>query len=264
MMGFAWKKNAKKPSVNELRGCVSQSTKMAFHAYCPATGNQPTSMSIDGFSRICFGHQEREAASYCNRVCLGYCLPAGLTFKEIQNYGDEMTTYTDGTCEVCGAKKSIKKCLDKMACSSCDFVYRAVRNKPEMVLELLVASKGRTWVAISIDMPEKQDVELEREEKLHKEKVKELNLQIELLEKRLEDEAEQFEAQVNINNELTRENENLRAAVIAAGEYPEVKFSPKNGGIAATGRDSAVLDLALDVIAGKVHGLDVERLQALR
>jgi len=237
---------------------VKEILQTSFHVWCPVTSNLSTIMPENIFRKICKMHQEKERASYCNRVCHGKLLPEGLIFAENKKrIGDDMTTYVDGTCQICGLKKSIKKCLDKMACSSCDFIYRSVRNNAERVLELLVETKGKTWVALAAGFEPGEKTGDESK------KVEMLEQAVTALQDSLAGADVLAVGYREDLDEKDREIKLLQESLEAARDLPVHSYLTIDTGAGAS-RDSAVLDLALDILAGKIQGVDVERLQALR
>ena len=146
----------------------------------------------------------------------------------------EIIEMAKGNCEACGEEKTLSSNRGKKICSSCTALYGAAANRPELVLQILRELKPEL---LDERLPEQDNVS-ELEQQLHhaqelasmaEEKVGELELKLEAIQKSRDEEKEE----VN-NNKHNNSN------------------------------DSALLDLALDALKGEITGLKPERIEALR
>jgi hypothetical protein len=262
---------------------------------CPITSGHPTRMSRDAFDTMCRHHQQI-ADTYCSTACRGEKLPKNIEFIDLKGDHD-MTTYVTGNCQICGNKKSIKKCLDKMTCSSCDFVYRAVRNAPEMVLNLLLTTFSLAWILDALGVgnqtQERQIINegepglnpISSTEELNtlRERLRVSGVDINVLSAQLKEntfEREDLQAKLDVaierNTELFHRGEQLChekqalekevKALLAniADLSTRVQEAPPPPVSRGVDRTTHLLDLALGVIDGRIQGVDAATIAGLR
>lgn len=236
-------------------------------ASCPISHGLPTSMLRASFARMCARHQQDEE-TYCADVCRGKILPRNLTFIETSDIAKiinhqkgehAMTSRKSGICELCKEDKNTSSCYGRKVCSTCAFTIRDAKLRPELVIGEIrnvwgdkyfpqAVSTGSSILAEELATRDRTIVDLTREVQLRDEQL------------------EQAEASYNgcvdslsfANARIEELDEKLASMEpLQISGYQELTCDPAS-------RHTALLDLAIDVIAGKVLGIDAERLSALR
>lgn len=220
-------------------------------AVCPVTRNHPTRVSEAVFRKICLRYQDADDG-YCKDICKGQRMPQGLTFIAEGTIEQEMKMKKPvlGKCYLCGARKNVRDVQGQGCCATCEFVWRAANIKPDLVADALVKAQGEEWINRQLPPCPEAGGGIPA------------NVERELVELRVELE--------NMRSDLAlarADRDRLQDLLDdAVTEMDAITFTqPVIGKVGqVVTRDSAVLDLALDVIAGQVSGIDVERLRALR
>lgn len=249
---------------------------------CPVTSGQKTRMTMAGFERLCKKHRN-QPDGYCKQGCRGDVLPDELEIITIDQIAEEnmANQWKEWACEVCGEKKQIRKNNGKMACSTCEAIWREVNMRPERVLTLLLDKVEVKWledklVAYGYTAAAAADSEYEMLREMLSKQVDEVAALAAENERLLKDMSElgkmaeacgdALKNQLNCCcEELSEAYEKIRemqesVEAVTAEKHSDVRCL---SGV-VTSRDSIVLDLALQVIAGDVKGLSVASLQALR
>ena len=200
---------------------------------CPVTLGKRTAMSEEAWLKVCTGARNPGQAfrgghppaplKICG-LCKGKHRPKELEIIEMVKVN----------CESCGEEKNTSKNRGKMMCTSCAALYSAAANRPVLVLQILRELKPelldeRLSVQDNVSELEKQLHHAQELASMAEEKVGELELKLEAIQKSRDEEKEEVS-----NNKHNNSN------------------------------DSALLDLALDALKGEITGLKPERIEALR
>lgn len=203
---------------------------------CPITAGLPTKLSAESWEKTCATMRKPRPAYHggyptvphkiCS-LCAGKHRPEEL----------EIIDMAQDTCDACGEKKTLSNNRGKKVCSSCAALYGAANNRPELVLQILRELKPEL---LDERLPVQDNVsELEQQLYRSREYAHEL-------------EGKLMAAEDRIDALLA----NLRAT--KEGQLREV-----TGGKHSI-HESALLDLALDALKGKITGLKAEQIEALR
>lgn len=203
------------------------------------------------------------------------------------NKENDMTKEREkGTCGLCGQDE--KNCRDTKGvscCSTCEPVMRAAHNSPDAMFKALIMARGEGYLQEMVAHKYGGEVP-ERIDDLSKIKADLAASQFRLLLKLKEillSDGEEFnllngdhdflldvarqlksdlsrlrEENIDVNNQVQELTDRLTAQVAWDGPVEAVLMESHRF------RDSILLDLALDVLAGKVNGLDADRLAQLR
>lgn len=261
---------------------------------CPVTRNLPTRMSPAAFREMCklLRNQERPVCIQCK----GDRQPAGLELIDLkselkkENDMGSVKRWSD-TCGLCGEKKIVSNVKGEKCCSSCEFVFRAAHNHPERLVDALKAVHGNGYLE---QLAPKQAVEacdcgsvredlINAQRRLHaaeqvientriilgiedkdesilegaKRKMGMLRNAVDLF----HETCKALEVDVVMGDELVSVAEKIMAELKMLREtYSDLPAVSGEIG----GREAVLLDLALDVMAGKVSGIDADRIAALR
>jgi len=249
--------------------------------YCPISGNQPTRMTKASFLARCAREQARDPysyslAQYCGE-CRGQKVPAEISFIELEELkGGVMqrpptneASYTPiaaglraakvEKCQSCGGeKKQLRPASGIRACPSCSVIINAAKNRPEMVLAQL-ERLGKLPPVDTVATCEHCSSLLENIKLLDKVRM-DLEDALGIAERNLEAAMRDLRAEREISGQLAAQVDELKDAFLH-DRAPLVKGDLEQ---TAPGRDSLLLDLALDILDGKVTGLDAGRLSAMR
>lgn len=162
------------------------------------------------------------------------------------------------TCDACGEKKTLSNNRGKKVCSSCAALYGAANNRPELVLQILRELKPEL---LDERLPEQDNVsELEQQLYRSREYAHEMEGKLMAAEDRID-------ALLANNLRATKEewanDEDEADALREELEDERRQLCEVTGGKHSI-HDSALLDLALDVLKGEITGLKPERIEALR
>lgn len=268
MRGYDW------AAVKEITTKLSRAVRV-----CPVTYGQKTRMTLAGFERLCDKHRN-QPDGYCKQDCRGEVLPAELEIITIDQVAEEGMSiqWKEGVCEACGDKKQIRKNNGKMACATCEPIWREVNLRPERVLTLLLEKMEVKWLedklaAYGYTAAAEADSEYEMLREMLSKQVDEVAALSAENERLLKDMSERgkvaescgenLKNQLNCcRDELTVAYEKIREMQATIDAAPACNLCEDRDH--TTSRDSIVLDLALQVLAGDVKGLSVTALQALR
>jgi len=266
--------------------------------YCPATGNQPLTCTRKGFSASCAKFREHANRKWTGKANLpisiqsDYCVicqgrvPDNVTFIEIdEKYQTEKIIMASskkflGKCDSCGGDKVLSKHYGKSVCSSCLAFRTGCKSHPDWVVAALEEFGNLPVVAGSQVPPgnEKQAEIIETVKKILKVQANEDVLEtatrrmlvLAQLEESYLQEAkalsdaeiardEAREAMAELINENMTLKEQLRQAADELRKNPPIDAHANHNSI-----DSALLDIALDIMAGNITGIDVDGLRRLR
>ena len=115
--------------------------------HCPVTAGQPTRMAEATFRRLCGAKRTAATDAICGG-CHGLELPPELEIVEQSTMEHEMTTRSswEGTCWVCGEKKTVRSTKGEDCCGSCEHIRRAAINNPKMLIEATRKINGDAYI----------------------------------------------------------------------------------------------------------------------
>ena len=236
---------------------------------CSITRGCQTRMTRRGFAQLCERYRDQQDG-YCKEVCRGERPPAELEFIEIEKHMEEnMGTikYAQGTCQLCGKSANLKKCLGKEVCSGCDFIWRAINGKPEMVFTALIEKMGTAWAQERLPGDWVSPVLVAEQPPVDQDTLKALRDTLAELQASYAELAEMNAGQRQELTSLAQQRDDLTNRLV---EIYEMNEKLETGASAATGnkaesnRDTVLLDLALGLLDGTVTGVDVTSLKTLR
>lgn len=156
-----------------------------------------------------------------------------------------------------GEEKTLSSNRGKEICSSCTALYGAANNRPELVLQILRELKPEL---LDERLPEQDNVS-ELEQQLYRSREYAHEMEGKLM--AAEDRIDALLANLRAIKEEWANDEDKADALREELEDERRQLCEVTGGKHSI-HDSALLDLALDVLKGEITGLKAEQIEALR
>ncbi len=243
--------------------------------YCPITGNQPLTCTLNGFQKACKKFQANvkkglgRKFDYC-LICQGD-IPDAVTFIDLSKFQKERVMATNSKktakCQSCGEVKNVFKHFGKDVCTGCSMMRKVVKNNPEQVFAAL-KEFGKMPEAIadsSSDAQQGQINILSKKVRELQEEIKEFgsaayHLHCQVANALGYDAADKFDiaAEVNI---LKQKLENATTSP----EHCELEmFSEKISDSYISKLNELAWKLADGVMAGTITGIEVDDIRTIR
>lgn len=264
---------------------------------CPITNGHETRMTVTAKERACERYQGQRAIC---ATCSEGNLPAELTIIDTKGENMGRSIVALKPCALCGQVKNTKSNHGKNVCCNCEPVWRMVNNKPETVLEALCTKQGEAWLSYrlpplpedtavapdpALQLADMTELAALREELGNAyDKIREMQAEpidhaspqtIAALRQLNEQQATEINAMAveigakdemieKLSSHITNLEESLRHHKIKQHSPPPCNLCADRDHSATANRDTAVLDIALQVIAGDITGINAATLAALR
>jgi hypothetical protein len=240
---------------------------------CPICNGNPTRVSAASLAKLC--QRYKGSCSSC-ATCTPESLPEELTIIDQpleESMGERKTVYQ--ACELCGDMKNTKTNNGKMVCCNCEPVWRMVNHNPDNVFGMLSNKHGFSWFLGKLpaggellqeneEWAKESDVDAKEIISL-RESLAVAELARDTLAHQLNCSREDLTVAYERIQELQGELHTAREAYksLLSG-YDAAKASSCNLSCKNPTRDTAVLNIALQVIAGEITGISAADLAALR